>query len=67
MNKYNIGDKVWFKFNHFEDVPREGTIYLIEGDEREVNYNINTKYGKTYYNIFEECVFKTKQELLDSL
>lgn len=68
MNKYNIGDKVWFKDNHRNDTPREGTVYLIEGDILgKINYNISTKYGFSFYNIFEECIFKTKQELLDSL
>jgi len=67
MNKYNIRDEVWFYHNHHNDTPKQGIIHLIEGSRDEISYNINTKYGKTYYNIFEECIFKTKQELLDSL
>ena len=61
--KYNIGDEVWFMFNH---KPTQGKILGL------------TVYSPTYYfyivsilytsgTIYEESLFPTKEELLKSL
>jgi len=61
--KYNIGDQVWLvDANKVVKVIVTGVVILLEGDTQEVKYST---WGND--NIPENLLFKTKNELLESL
>lgn len=60
-NKYSINEEVWFMW---ENKPKTGLIVNIDlENEVDINYCVNNT--SELYN--QDEVFKTKQELLDSL
>ena len=61
--KYNIGDQVWLvDANKVVKVIVTGVVILLEGDTQEVKYST---WGND--NIPENLLFKTKNDLLESL
>ena len=61
--KYDIGDQVWLvDANKVVKVIVTGVVILLEGDTQEVRYST---WGND--NIPENLLFKTKNELLESL
>lgn len=60
MNKYNIGDKVWLIIDHRVAQKKIEGITMAGG---KVVYSVED----SYFNYKEEYVFKTRQELIESL
>ena len=61
--KFNIGDEVWLvDANKVVKMPVTGVVITLEGDAQEVKYSF-----WNHNDIPENRLFKTKNELLESL
>ena len=68
--KFNVGDKVWFMDRNrcFSSQVKGERVYSVDGEYMRNSKRTEIDYELEGYGTHEECnLYRTKQELLDSL